>query len=338
MILNSYIITYIVCSLVSLLLGLTAVVNGIFALIKWDITKNADDQYRLEKRVYFVITALCLSFFMRIFMVFLWFFALNSMIISIPGAMCLVGVHNVSVPLSYVATAMKLVLPSLYGYWLVLNYLDRQVPSQPFLKQKLFFIAPLGILMITEAALDMSFFFSAPPRQVSCCTSLFDIPGEDVVNIISGSSWIWVISFYILSLLLISQVIYFFFFQKKSSAHEKKWFGNKYLLIASTGLISLVIGTFIFALQTKISPLFLELPFHHCIFCLLQEETDALISFLLIFMGLNLALIYFWTISSSKYREVNNILSKHVMILLKWSVILFAGGILILSVRLAISI
>ena len=113
-------------------------------------------QYRLEKRVYLVITVLALGFILRLFMVPLWFRSLHSMIISIPGAMCLVGVHNINPSLSYVASSLKLILPAFYGYWLILNQLDRKIATQPFMKQKLAALAPLGILIVIETILTFS--------------------------------------------------------------------------------------------------------------------------------------------------------------------------------------
>jgi len=268
-------------------------------------------------------------------MVPLWFCTLHSMIISIPGAMCLVGVHNINAPISYIASSLKLVLPALYGYWLILNLLDRQIATQPFMKQKMVFLSPLGILILAETILDASFLFSVPPRQVSCCTSLFDIPREGVVQIITESTWIWVVIFYILALLIVVEIVYFMLAQTRSSSPgEGRWFGKKSVMWLETSAVIVFFIVFILALHTKISPLFLHLPFHHCVFCLGQEVWDALLSFALIFIGVSLLLIYFWVVSSVNYRDVNPILGEKMVTLLKCSGCLFAGGLAILSTRL----
>lgn len=339
MILNSYIITYLVCSSLSLFIGLAVAFNGFRIWRKWDITSHADAQYRLEKEVYLIITIVSLGFFLRILMVPLWFWSLYSMIISIPGAMCLVGVHNVNAPYSYVASALKLILPALYAYWLILNLLDRKVATQPFMKQKLMFLPPLGILIVIETILDISFFFSTPPRQVSCCTSLFDIPREGVVQIVTEATWIWVVLFYVLAFFVVGEIIYFLFFQKRSTSPGKeRWFGNKSAMFMQTLVIIVLFVVYILALHTKISPLFLGLPFHHCIFCLGQEVWDALLSFSMIFIGLCLFVVYFWVISSSKYREVNPLLSEKMVRLLKWSGCMLTGGLIIMSIHLLLVI
>ncbi len=339
MIINNLIVTYLVCSFISLFIGLVAAFNGFYVWKKWDINSQADEQYLLEKRVYLLITILSVGFFLRLLMAPLWFFTMHSMIISIPGAMCLAGVHNANAPLSYIASALKLVLPALYGYWLILNFLDRQSEIQPFMKQKLLFIAPVGILILLEAIIDTSFFFSNPPRQVSCCTSLFDVPRENIPSMVSQSTWIWVIVFYMLILFILLTILYLFIIQKRSeySGHGW-WFENKMVMVSETLVTTFAFAVFILALHTKISPLFLGLPFHHCIFCLCQEVWDTLIFFVMIFIGLTLFIIYFWVVCSENYKNVNPIFSNNMVKLLKWSGFMLAGGLAVLSIHMVIAV
>jgi len=335
MILNNYIITYLVCSLLSLFMGVIAALNGFAAWRKWNINNQAEEQYRLEKKVYLIITILSLGFLLRLLMIPLWFRTLQSMIISIPGAMCLVGVHNAGAPYSYISSSLKLVLPVWYGYWLILNLLDRKIVTQPFMKNKLAALTPLGILIILETVLDVSFFFSTPPRQVSCCTSLFDIPRNDILQIVTESTWLWVYIFYALSIIILAQTVYFLIAQKKSALTGKGWwFGKKTVIFFEAPVIIFLFTTLVIAFQTKISPLFLHLPFHHCIFCLCQEVWDALLCFCMILAGLSLFLIYFSVVCSSNYKEVNTVLSKDMTTLLKWSACMTAGGLIVLSIHL----
>ena len=335
MILNNYIITYLVCSFFSLFLGLVAAVYGFYIWKRWDINSEAEEQYRLEKMVYLVITLLSLGFILKLLMIPLWFWTLHSMIISIPGAMCLVGVHNINAPLSYIASGLKLVMPALYGHWLILNHLDRKVVTQPFMKQKTILLTPLGILILCETILDASFLFSVPPRQVSCCTSLFDVPTESVPQIITTPTWLWVVIFYALVFFIMGEIIFFLIAQRRSpSSCGGRWFGKKSLLISETLIIIFLLVVFVLALHTKISPLFLGLPFHHCIFCLCQEVWDALFFVSMIFTGLILLMIYFWVVSLTGYGEVNEILSGKMVKLLTWSGALLIGGVTILSIHL----
>jgi hypothetical protein len=101
-------------------------------------------------------------------------------------------------------------------------------------------------------------------------------------------------------------------------------------------IIALLSGVFILALHTKISPLLLGLPFHHCIFCLCQEVWVALLSVSMIFTGLTLFLLYSWVVSLTGYGEVREILDGNMVKLLKFSGMLMAMGLIILSVHLLI--
>jgi len=252
--------------------------------------------------------------------------------------MCLVGVHNINAPLSYIASGLKLAMLPLYGYWLFLNYLDRKVVTQPFMKQKTVFLTPLGILILCETILDAFFLLSVPPHQVSCCTSLFNVPAESVPQVITASTWLWVAIFYVLVLFIMGEIVFFLIAQKRSASSKKgRWFGKKSLLISETLIIIFLFAVFVLALHTKISPLFLGPPFHHCVFCLGQEVWDALLSVSMIFTGLILLLIYFWVVSLAGYGEVNETLSGKMVKLLTWSGALLASGVTILSIHLLLA-
>ncbi len=335
MIINPHIITYLVCLAMSFCIGLVAGLNGFSIWKNWDIKSDAEDQYRLEKKVYLIITVLFLGFCLRLFMFPLWFFSLHTMIPSVPGAMCLVGIHNINSPVSYVASGFKLVMPVFYVYWLILNLLDRGIETQPFMKHKLWLLTPLGTLIIIETIMDAWFLFSVPPRQVSCCTSLFDVPRNDLLQIVSESSWLWVVVFYTLALILLGEMAYFFRAQTKSMhTGNGWWFGKKSFMLMETVFIILIFITFIFSLHTKISPLFLGLPFHHCIFCLCQQVWDTLCSFFMIFAGMSFFLVYFWIVSSVDYMPLNQRCGVFMKKLLQWAGGLFLSGFIILTLHL----
>ncbi|MDO8785397.1 MAG: hypothetical protein Q7J12_04185 [Syntrophales bacterium] len=338
MILNSYTTTYLLCSFFSLLTGLIAAANGFHVWRRWDIASRTEEQYRLEKRVYLIITLLSLGFLLKLLMIPLWFWTLHSMIISIPGAMCLAGVHYINSPLSWIASGLKPAMLPLYGYWLLLNCLDRKIETQPFMKQKTIFLIPLGILILCETVIDISFLFSVPPHHVSCCTSLFDAPAKTVPPVIASSTWLWVTVFYALALFVIGETVFFLSQKKRLSHRKERQLGRKSLLISQTLLIALLFVVLILALHTKISPLLLGLPFHHCIFCLCQNVWVALLSVSMIFTGLTLFLFYFWVVSLAGYGEVYETLDGKMAKLLKLSGILLVMGLIILSVHLLIAL
>jgi|GEM_PF-865362 len=338
MILNNYILTYLVCAAMSLFTGIMAAFSGLYIWKRWNPANPAEDQYLLEKKVYLVITISSLGFLLRLLMFPLWFGTLHSMIISIPGAMCLAGVHNINPPLAYTASGLKLIMPVFYGYWLIMNFMDRKLPEQPFMKPKLLLMTITGCLVFVETILDTTFFFSAPPRQVSCCTSLFDIPGKGILQVVAGPSaadfsMLWIFLFFGLSVFLIGEMIFLIKYKKNI---DTKLLNSKWGIAFQTLMVLFLFGTLIIALQEAISPLFLNLPFHHCIFCLCQEVWDATLSFFMIFAGLSLFLIYSWIASLAKHKIVEQKLNTSIQKILKCSAGLFGCGIIILTIHLII--
>ncbi len=336
MILNSHAITYLVCSFISFVIGFFAVVSGFLVWKKWDITSQAEEQYRLEKKVYLIITVLSLGFILKLLMIPLWFWTLYSMIPSVPGAMCLVGIHNIAVPVSYIASTLKFVTFFLCGYWLLMNHFDRKIIIQPFMKPKMIFLIPLGFLILCETILDISFLLSVPPRQISCCTSLFDVPEMPPDQMITSSTWVWVTTSNVLFLFIIGEVLWFIFSKKAGPFMKGRLSGNKYFLILQTLFIAMVFIIFIQALQINISPVLLGIPLHHCIFCLCQKDWVALLSVSIIFMGLILFLFFSWFVSMAEYGKVYTVLEEKMVILLKFSGVFLGIGVIILFVHLLI--
>ena len=53
-----------------------------------------------------------------------------------------------------------------------------------------------------------------------------------------------------------------------------------------SGLSIVLFGSLMLALHTKLSPLVLDSPFHHCVFCLLQNNHWVLAGFVLMLLGI----------------------------------------------------
>ncbi len=336
MIINKFIITYLLLSFVSLVLSLGAVVTGVRTRKIWGAVRLGNDQDELEKNVYLIISLVGLGFLIRLILVPLWFFTLQSMIPSVPGAMCLFGVHQIGSPLAWIATGFKIFLPFAYGFWLVLNHLDRKIISQPFMKAKLIALFPLGLIMLTDALLDLNFLFTVPPRQVSCCTSFFDLPTDAIPQIFTHSSWVWVRTWYLLTLVIGGEAGLLVFLKKKgltgrvATLLESRIFTTLVLFpIAVAGII-----IFFLALHTKISPLFLHLPFHHCIFCLWQGVWDAPLFTVLILFGFWAYLTYLGITFLKKYEEIRQQIENSMISLLIWSGSCLLLGLIIVSIHL----
>lgn len=290
MIINNFVVSYIVMMIISLGICVPAAFVAWFAARTWKACMPCEKQYVLEKKVYLVITLLCLGLSARIFMIPMWFFTLQSLIPLVPGAMCMTGVHLLDTPVSAFATILKFFIPLAIIYWLTLNAADRRIETQPFVKRKLMLVALLAILMLAESFLDMHFLGSIRPRIVSCCTSVFDIPRLVAIKLIRQSGMIWVASFCLsLAIALVSSIL-------RTAAKTAVR-----AISAFSSLAALV--SFVFVLHTKVSPLMLDAPYHQCVFCLWQEFPDIAAASVLLIAGLWISFVCSILPDLKKYRE-----------------------------------
>jgi hypothetical protein len=322
MILNTYIVTYLLMSLLSLLVGLVALVAGLSTARKWDPESSSERQYQLEKKIYLSITLVTLGFYMRLALVPLWFFMLQSLVPSIPGAMCLCGVHLVKSPYSFISTALKFLLPMAYGYWLSLNALDRKIATQPLMKRKLYALIPLGAAMIFESFSDLRFLFSVKPRLVNCCSSLFDDSSRELLQKMTYSGWGWVAAYCALVILLLATAA-----SLLRKPHSR--IGALLWSLSSATLIA-----FVLAMHTRLSPLFLHAEFHHCIFCIWQKLPDTIIATAAICVGCWATMICAAVRNVHKQPGAANAADAQFKILLYWAVGGLISGNGILAARI----
>jgi hypothetical protein len=323
-ILNTYIVTYLLLSFLSLFLGIRAMVAGYIVAREWAPGSSSERQYQLEKKVYLSITLITLGFCLRLALVPLWFLMLQSLVPSIPGAMCLCGVHLLKAPYSFVSTALKFMVPMAYGYWLSLNTLDRKLETQPLMKRKLYALIPLNVLMFAESFSDLQFLFAVRPRLVNCCSSLFDESSSRLLQTMTYSGWGWVMAYGTLAACLLALSI-FLLRNPRSRLAIALWLLSPLTLIA-----------FVLAMHTKLSPLFLHAVYHHCVFCMWQKLPDTIATTAAVCLGCWATFIYAATRTVQKEPGATNIAIAYGKTLLRWAIGASLLGNLILAVRLIV--
>jgi hypothetical protein len=318
MILNTYVVTYLLLSFLSLAVGLVALLAGVSAAWKWAPENPSDQQYQLEKKVYLSMTLIMLGLYLRLALVPLWFLMLQSLIPSIPGAMCLCGVHLLKTPYSFISTGLKFLVPMAYGYWLVLNALDRKIETQPLMKRKLYSLVPLGALMFAESYCDLRFAFAVRPRLVDCCSALFDDSASKLLQNMTYSGWGWVIAFFVLALALLAA---------SALLLRKPQSGAGVLLWA---LSPAVLCAFVLAVHTRLSPLFLHAEFHHCVFCVWQKLPDMIVATAAVYVGCWATLIHAALRNVGRLPGAAEAAAAHAKRLLQWAVgaLLLGNGLL----------
>jgi hypothetical protein len=279
MMVNNFTVAYMLMTALSLALCIPAAYVGSGVAGRWRADGMTSEEYAgLEKRIYLVIALICLGFSIRLFIIPLWFVTLQSLVPSVPGAMCMAGLHQSGAPFSYWATALKLLIPLAYLYWLVLNAVDRRIEAQPFMRKKLLLVMPLAFLMVAETFLDANFLYSIKPKVVSCCTSMFDIPRAGALKLIRKEAVTWTVLFY-------GSIG----FAIASYAVRRVFVRTAKAVSAVSSALALVF--LILMLHTKVSPVILEAPYHQCIFCLWQGSSDIAVASGSIIAGLWLTLV-----------------------------------------------
>jgi len=318
MLLNKYIVIYFLFLFSSLAISLLSAAVGLKTIIKWRSDQNSETRRLLENQLYLCRSAMFVGASVRVIMAPLWFFTLQSLIPLVPGAMCLAGVHQAVPTYSWLASAMKLVLPLFYFTWISIEIVDREIIEQPFLRFRHLFLIIIIIAVLAETFLDIKYLFTLEPIKVTCCTALFDMGDENIPLLLTESHWYFVIAFCII---LIGQTVFLLFSRKNKTA---------FLLI-----IIFAIGLFItlpLGMHTQLSPLLLDAPFHHCLFCLLQNKVSILaggaVSLLAIYFSFAYGLIGFIGGNKDGQEQIREFLKKVRLI----SLFLFSAGFLLLLI------
>lgn len=274
MLLNKYIVVYFLFLFSSLAVSLLSAVVGLRTIFKWRSNQTPETRHQLENNLYLCRSAMFAGASVRVIMVPLWFFMLQSLIPLVPGAMCLAGIHQAVPVYSWLASGMKLILLLFYCTWIIIEILDRKIMEQPFLKFRHYLLILIIMAVLAEAFLDIKYLFALKPIKVTCCTALFDMDDTNIPRFLSESHWYFVIVFCVA---LFAQTLLFLLAWKKKTAYPF------IITLALIMFIALPLG-----LHTRLSPLLLDAPFHHCIFCLLQNRV-----FILVGGGISLMAIYF---------------------------------------------
>jgi hypothetical protein len=275
MLLNKYIVIYALFLVCSLGVGVIGAGYGLMVLFRRRTNDSAEKRFHLEKYLYLCTSAMFIGVLIRLVMIPLWFVMLHKLIPHIPGAMCLTGVH-LNVPFyGWAASGMKLILPWLYFSWIFINRIDRRLVTQPYFKLRQILLVPLILFLFFEAFLDIKFLTGLTPTPVTCCTAIFDFNPTGIPPMLTETHWYFVILF--LFALLIQTIIL-------ACNGNNRWMNLATAVLAIALFFALLLG-----LHTRLSPLILDSPFHHCIFCLLQNNPWVLIGSILVLMAIYLS-------------------------------------------------
>jgi len=178
MIWNAWVLGLIIGQMATALINAVAFVNALKIVRNWDTNSMLPMQLDLEHRSELIATIVSCSLLFQIFSLIVFEITARSLAPFVPGAMCTVGILEAQ-PLGWPVLFFKIAALFLYGWWVVLNYLDNQVEGFPLTILKSWYLIVLFPLILTDLILQIGFFTHLDPAVItSCCGVVFEVEGE----------------------------------------------------------------------------------------------------------------------------------------------------------------
>jgi len=281
MILNPFSIVMLLVASISTILGLYGSILLLKVIIAGKISPHTSEKHTgSETGTNRVISLAVIVLTLRLFSYPLFYATLQSFVKDIEGAMCIYGVTQV---LPRLCSFLEIIKPLIFffiGQWLILHFLTRQNKTAGSLtSRKLKLLLGVSIGIVAESVGELIFFLSLSAGShitVTCCTSKIDSP-ERISAILSvyllGHQYEQpLLLFYYLSNLFLLGMIGYFLRRRRLAvrgAFRKRSIG----LVFSMSLMNLFLSAL--AVPEVIGPRLMNLPYHHCPYCLLQYVPDS---------------------------------------------------------------
>lgn len=229
----------------------------------WDLSSGSARQLRLERQTYLVSTLIAVALLIQVFSFFLLLTVIDRSASGLIGAMCGIGVLRAN-PYGPPALGGSVLLFFAAALWLIINHADTFGRDYPLLRCKYRWLLALYPLATATAVLQVLFFINLRRDVItSCCGSLFsrsrngvpvDLAALPVLPALFGLALLTGL------LLLLGRRV-----------RQTGRFGELYALGCALWFAAAA-ATLIGA----VSPFIYELPTHHCPFCFLHREYNAI--------------------------------------------------------------
>jgi len=248
------VLAILILNLIFALFSLIAFVLAVRIFFKWDLNATTKLQYSLEKQSFLTATIIKYIFAIKLPLFLFFIFTLDNISDLLTGAMCAAGVVDATEYGTYLFI-LKIINIYLFGFWLVLHYLDIKSKELKYTKIKFGFFIIIFLLFLIELILESIMFNSIDiDKMVSCCGTLYSSSATSYISNIFLIQTPILLSLFYGNFLLI--VLFYYLKQKELFSLV-----NLFFIIISLISLILFFGTYIY-----------ELPTHHCPFCFLQKD------------------------------------------------------------------
>jgi hypothetical protein len=260
-------VTTVVVLVIGILSLALALYGGFLSLsITEKLEGDEEDKHNSEQRYYLLGMIGIIVLFARILNVPIFFWMIQSLVPYCPGAMCSYGVINVGYPYSIIALVLKIILPFIYGLWLVIEVSNRKQPMLPFIGSLArSFVMFILTLVLIDSAVDILLVSSIRPVFAPCCSSVYDVDPPFSPSALFGFQFGMMIVFLTIAVAVVLIAIQWF-------EHKSSLFPAITLILAGAAALFYLI-----TLHDTLAPIVLGLSEHHCPYCLFQEFPDTAI-------------------------------------------------------------
>ena len=270
---NSLTVLYVALVAIAAALVLGGASAGVRMAWRWPAGAPAGEaRDDFDRQHHLMVTLMRVGALAGIVLTPLWFWALDSLVPAVQGGMCMASVHNLGSPGSWVASALKAVVPALLIYWLVIDREDRRRDDERLMRHKQKLLIVVAAAVLTSTVLDLHFFFTLELRPTVCCMTLFDGPG-----LATGSDgvagWEWTGLF---GGAVILQGLAWALGRLPSHAS----LARRLTLV----LAPVAIGSLVMALHTRLGSTLMGRD-HHCIFCAWQQVPASFAATMMVAVG-----------------------------------------------------
>ena len=278
MLLNLLSITMLSLALVSSIVALYGGFAALRAVGNWKKSAAAPAKHNLLENGLnhlFLLASIVLA--LRLCSYPLFYVALQSFVKDIDGAMCIYGVTQVLPDLCGFLEVFKPILFFFIGGWLLLHLLTRQSRTELLVLRKITFLLGITAAILVDSIGDLAFFLSMNSDiTVTCCTPAIDSPyriSMIICEYLLGQSYEKPLLFvyYLSNLVLLGVAGYIIWGKRlKAKAASRKKILRLVFILGLTNLF--LTGLALFEI---IAPRLMNLPYHHCPYCLLQYVPDS---------------------------------------------------------------
>lgn len=266
MIVNVYTILMLFVAFLSLFLGGYLLYATLRTLLRLEPALSLATKSSFERKGYLLFLVACVALSIRM-LAWPWFyFMLRSFVSEVPGAMCMFGVTQI---LPSTVTSLQIIKPISFfimGGWLLCYYVDKSTPTSPLARRSLSLLLFVCGVLLADSIADVYYVIHMKPlMSVSCCATFFDTPlrpSAMIPQAIFGKHFQKTLFFvyYITNISLIALLF---------AGTSKKWVSlPRKIILYSQGILGIInVPVVIYTVIENIAPKFMQLPYHHCIYC-----------------------------------------------------------------------